>query len=301
MSDSPLLDSPAPPASVDELVQRIAQDYDGLSRQLKVIARYIEQHRDHVGLDGIQTVAQQCEVQPSAVVRFAKHFGFSGFSAMQAVLRAGLTQQIAPSRSYQARIRGLIDEGSTRLSAPDIAREFLGGSVAGMQALQQQLDEAAFAQAVDLLADSDALWIVASRRSFPVAVYLDYALQHTDKRVGLFSALGSMHEGQVRSVRTGDVLVAVSFAPYAEETLAVVDQAVERGARVIALTDSRMCPLARRAEVVLAVQDNVTLGFRALTSTMGLAQSLFIALAYRLELPYRSTTRTPGGSDAPGA
>jgi hypothetical protein len=38
------------------------------------------------------------------------------------------------------------------------------------------------------------------------------------------------------------------------------------------------------------VQDNSTFGFRSLTSTMGLAQSLFIALAYRLELPYRPNT-----------
>jgi hypothetical protein len=40
---------------------------------------------------------------------------------------------------------------------------------------------------------------------------------------------------------------------------------------------------------VLLVQDNSTLGFRSLTSTMGLAQSLFIALAYRLELDYQPT------------
>jgi hypothetical protein len=41
---------------------------------------------------------------------------------------------------------------------------------------------------------------------------------------------------------------------------------------------------------VLIVQDNSTFGFRALTSTMGLAQSLFISLAYALELPYRPTS-----------
>jgi hypothetical protein len=34
------------------------------------------------------------------------------------------------------------------------------------------------------------------------------------------------------------------------------------------------------------VQDHTTFGFRSLTGTMALAQSLFIALAYRLELGY---------------
>lgn len=279
-----------PQISVDALLERISQEYEGLSRQLKLIARHVEQHRDHLGLEGIQDVAAQCGVQPSAVVRFAKHFGFSGYTELQRIFREGLSQQIAPNRNYSSRIREVIDSGAGSLSATDIAHEFLGGSATGMLQLQNSLDEAAFNQAVDLLAQTDVIWIAGTRRSFPVAVYLEYALQHTDKRIFLVSATGSMHEGQMRSLRAGDVMVAISFAPYAEETLQVADLAVQRGAKLIALTDSRMSPLSRAAEVSLIVQDNATFGFRALTATMGLAQSLFIALAYRLELPYRPTT-----------
>jgi len=275
--------------TVEQLLKRISQEYEDLSKQLKVIARHVEQHKDHLGLEGIQEVADQCAVQPSAVVRFAKHFGFSGFSEMQRIFRDGLVRQIAPGRNYKARIREVIESGAGSLSSVEIAQEFLSGSIAGMQELQNTLHAPTFKKAVDLLADAEAIWIAGSRRSFPVAVYLDYALQHTDKRIGLLSALGSMHEGSVRSVRSGDVMIAISFAPYAPETLAMTEQAEQRGARIIAITDSRMSPLAKSAQVVLVVQDNSTFGFRSLTSTMGLAQSLFIALAYRLELPYRPT------------
>ncbi len=275
--------------TVDQLLKRISQEYEALSKQLKLIARHVELHRDHLGLEGIQDVASQCGVQPSAVVRFAKHFGFSGFTEMQRIFREGLSKQIAPSRTYRARIREVIEGGARDLSSADIAREFLAGSIAAMQELQASLHSPTFRKAVDLLADADSIWIAGSRRSFPVAAYLDYALQHTDKRITLISAIGSMHFGQVRAVRKGDVMLAISFAPYAEETIEVAREAVKRGARLIAITDSRMSPLSREAQAVLLVQDNATFGFRALTSTMGLAQSLFVALAYRLELLYRPT------------
>jgi DNA-binding MurR/RpiR family transcriptional regulator len=275
---------------VDQLIGRITTEYDTLSKQLKVIAKYVEQHRDHIGIEGIQQLAASCQVQPSAVVRFAKHFGFSGFSEMQQVFREGLTRQLAPSRNYRSRIRDIIDSGAGSLSSIEIAREFLAGSQAAMHELEANLEESTFTKAVDMLRETDCIWIAASRRSFPIAVYLDYALQHTDKRVCLMSGLGNMHLGQMRSVRPGDVMLAISFAPYAEETLASVAVAQERGARVIAITDSRMSPLAKDAEAVLIVQDNSTFGFRSLTSTMGLAQSLFISLAYALELPYRPTS-----------
>jgi DNA-binding MurR/RpiR family transcriptional regulator len=276
--------------TVEQLLKRVSQEYEALSKQLKVIARHIEQHRDHLGLEGIQDVAAQCGVQPSAVVRFAKHFGFSGFSELQAIFRDNLSRQLAPSRNYKARIRDLIESGSNTLSSVDIAKEFLAGSVAGMHELESSLDAAAFKKAVDLLADSDCIWVAASRRSFPIAAYLDYALQHTEKRICLVSGLGSMHQGQMRSVRKGDVMIAISFSPYAEETIAVAKAAAERGAKLVAISDSRMSPLAKLAHVTLVVQDNSTLGFRSLSSTMGLAQSLFIALAYTLELPYKPTT-----------
>ncbi len=279
--------------TVDQLIKRISSEYDTLSKQLKVIARHVEQHRDHIGLDGIQQVASQCEVQPSAVVRFAKHFGFSGFSEMQAIFREGLSRQLAPSRNYKARIRDIIESGAGSLSSVEIASEFLAGSLAGMQELQSSLQGQTFKNAVDLLAESDCIWVAASRRSFPIAVYLDYALQHTDKRINLVSGMGSMHLGQMRSVRKGDVMLAISFSPYAEETLDVANIAVEKGARLIAITDSRMSPLAKTAQVALVVQDNSTFGFRSLSSTMGLAQSLFIALAYTLELPYKSSRPEP--------
>lgn len=282
--------------TVDQLIKRISGEYDTLSKQLKVIARHVEKHRDHIGLDGIQQLAAQCSVQPSAVVRFAKHFGFSGFSEMQAIFREDLSRQIAPSRNYKARIRDIIESGAGRLSSVEIASEFLSGSLAGMQELQSSLHGPSFKKAVELLAASDCIWIAASRRSFPIAVYLDYALQHTDKRISLVTGMGSMHLGQMRSVRKGDVILAISFTPYAEETIGVAHAAVDRGAKLIAITDSRMSPLAKLAQISLIVQDSTTFGFRSLSSTMGLAQSLFIALTYALELPHPSTPPEPNSA-----
>lgn len=275
---------PSHPAA-ESLLRTIRAEFDSLSRQLKLIARYVEQHRDHIGLDRIQDVAGRCGVQPSAVIRFAQRFGFSGYSEMQRIFRAGITQQLAPTRNYQARIRSVIDAAQGRLGSADIADEFIGGSLAGLQELKRDLHSSDFDDAVALLAQAPTIWIVGSRRSFAVAAYLTYALQHTDKRVELVSGVGHMHDGQLRGLRPEDVMLVVSFLPYAEESLQCARVAAAAGARLIAITDSTMSPLATLASVVLVVNESSTFGFRSLTNTMCLAQSLFIALAYRTELP----------------
>ncbi len=272
---------------VDEFLQRLISEHGQLSRQLKLIGAYIEQHRDHVGLERIQDIADHCGVQPSAVVRFAKHFGFSGFSEMQAIFRAGISTQIAPGRSYQNRIRDALARSDQPLASADIAQEFVGGAAAGLEELRQQLPNLPIDRAVDMLAHAPSLWVAGARRAYPVATYLAYALQHTDKPVQLVDFTGAMHTGQLRGMRQGDVLVAISFAPYAEETMAIARHAVQAGVAVIAITDSRMGALAQVADVPLVVQESAVFGFRALSSTMALAQCLFIALAYRMELEYR--------------
>ena len=272
---------------VDEFLQRLISEHGQLSRQLKLIGAYIEQHRDHVGLERIQDIADHCGVQPSAVVRFAKHFGFSGFSEMQAIFRAGISTQIAPGRSYQNRIRDALARSDQPLASADIAQEFVGGAAAGLEELRQQLPNLPIDRAVDMLAHAPSLWVAGARRAYPVATYLAYALQHTNKPVQLVDFTGAMHTGQLRGMRQGDVLVAISFAPYAEETMTIARQAAQAGVTVIAITDSRMGALAQVADVPLVVQESAVFGFRALSSTMALAQCLFIALAYRMELEYR--------------
>ncbi|MEG2630163.1 MAG: MurR/RpiR family transcriptional regulator [Comamonas sp.] len=288
----PSSQSPAGFADTQAFLAVVQAQFDSLSRQLKAIARHVEMHRDRLVLDGVQATAEACGVQPSAVVRFAKHFGFSGYSELQALFRADAERQLAPNRGYQERIRGLIVPGAQTLAVGQLAREVIERSVDSLQALQRQLPDDRFEAGVDLMVQAPAIWLAASRRAFPVGAYLAYALQHTGKTVHWLNGLGAMQQLELRALRPGDVMLAVSFAPYAQETLEMAQAAVARGAQLIAITDSQLSPLAAQAKVVLIAQDGATFGFRSLTSTLALAQSLFLGLAYRLELAYEAPVAT---------
>jgi len=83
--------------TVDELMQRVTDAYDALPRQLKRVAAYVEQHRSNVMMDRTSDIASACGVHPSAVVRFAQRFGFSGFSDLQTMFRQAYTGRGASS------------------------------------------------------------------------------------------------------------------------------------------------------------------------------------------------------------
>ena len=275
-----------PPEKISDLLQLIQQDYAGLSRQLKVIARYIERHRNQIGLVSIRDLANNCSVQPSAIIRFAKLFGFSGYSEMQRLFLQGLFERIALEDDYQNRIQRLIAKDHENRSTYSIMQEYIREAHVGLERLYHELDESVFNEALQALLNARSIWVVGFRRSFPVAAYLNYALQHTEKHIHWLDGAGAMQLRQINTIGPDDALIAISFEPYAQETVHVVQKAVIAGANVVALTDSRLSPIASGSSLLL-VHEVATFGFRSLTGALTLAQGLFIALAYQLELAYK--------------
>ncbi len=278
-------------------MQRIVATYDELPRQLKSVATYIERHRDRIMMDRTADIARACGVHPSAVVRFAQRLGFSGFSDLQAVFRAAYAGRIAAPRSYQQRIRKLIHKQSGKLSGGAMAREFIAASRDGLVELEASFNDPQFEAAVKLLQQAANIYVIGVRRSFPVASYMAYALQHTAKRVHLLTGFGGMYREQIRSATKGDVIIAISFSPYGKETLYCVRAAQHHGAKALVITDGQLSPLARYASAQLFVNEGGAFAFRSLTSTICLCQALFIALAYRLELNVEESRETGGYDD----
>ena len=95
------------------------------------------------------------------------------------------------------------------------------------------------------------------------------------------------------------MLIAISFPPYAADTLQVCEQVRHSGAKRLAITDAFMSPVAKDADLVLEVNDAKLLGFRSLTSAMCLAQTLAMGLAFakRNKRTKRAGTQPPLAAD----
>jgi DNA-binding MurR/RpiR family transcriptional regulator len=274
----------APFDSVDSFLAAVASQYEALPRQLKAVAKHIEENRARMVVTRIRDIAEACQVQPSAVTRFAQRFGFSGYSELQGLFREAFSDSAAPVANYAKRIRGLIATGRLHADPGGVMRQLLLANQGAIEECALHLDDQALKAAVALLRDSEHIYVAGVRRSLPAAAYLAYLLQHTSKWVELVSGLGGMFAGQMRSIRKGDLLVAISFSPYGKETRACVRIAKMRGARVLAITDSAMNPVAHGATTRLLVKEASAFSFRSLTIALCLCQGLFIALASRLEL-----------------
>ena len=279
--------------NVEALRARIVQRYEALSPRLKQVAAYTLEHPNDIGLETLAVIAKRCKVQPSTIVRFAKTFGYDGASDMQKLFREELLS-LAPSPSYAERIRQFNERsGDTAARSPsELMHGFVQGNIAALQHLDETTRQDDLERGVRMIAEAEAVYLVGLRRSFPVAAYLAYALRHTDKRTYLVDGLAGMIVEQSSMMGRGDLLIATSFRPYAQQTADIVSEAAGRCARVIAISDSRLSPIARHAELCFEVKDAEFRKFRSLTASLCLAQTLVISYAFQL------TAHDPGVSES---
>ncbi|MBC8267698.1 MAG: MurR/RpiR family transcriptional regulator [Rhodospirillaceae bacterium] len=87
--------------SFDQLRMRFHEKYEELSPQLKKIAQFALDDPNRFALERVVVISAEIGIQPSALIRFAKSFGYSGFSDLQRVFKLRL---IEGSASFRERI-----------------------------------------------------------------------------------------------------------------------------------------------------------------------------------------------------
>ena len=268
--------------SQQQLEQLIEQRFNDLSNRLQLIARFLLDHPDQVAFGTTATIAQGAGVHASALVRFANAFGFSGFSQMQQLFQQRLVQSGA---DYPSRIAAVRQDGSV---APDAAglsylQQISQANQQAMQQLCDEMDNSMLAKATTLLDKARIIHIQGARRAFPVASFAGYLLGNTGRAVQVLDGVGYMQHSALNLISENDVVLAISFAPYAAETQTVLAHAASCGAKIIAITDSRLSPLLASADVGLVVREAELHSFRSLNASMNLVQALVLALIHDSE------------------
>ncbi len=266
-----------PPQDFRGLRDLIVRRRDGLPKRLVQVADFAVAQPQEIAFRTVAEIAGAAGVQPSTLVRFAQALGYAGFSDLQAVFRAHARDRWP---DYDARLEALRaghDGGGDDPAA--LLADFVRASVVSLERLRGAIDPEALASAVRILAAADSIFLAAARRSAPVTAYLAYAMRRLGIRCDLADWPGGLAPEQVALLRPTDVVLTISFTPYAQATVDLATAAFRRGIKVVAMTDSPFSPLIQAASVWLEVAEADHLGFRSLAGSFALATTLAVGIA----------------------
>ena len=259
---------------MSDLLAKLQAGDAHFSKGQRVIARFIEEHYDKAAFMTAGKLGEAVGVSESTVVRFATELGYDGYPHLQRALQQMVRNKLTAVQRMEV--------AHDRLGNQDVLRTVLTADVEKIRLTMEEIDRDKFHQAVESLLAAKNIYIIGSRSSSALAMFLSFYLHlifDGVRRIG--SSAGSEVLEQLHRVGKGDVVFGISFPRYSRSTWKAMQFSKDKGATVIALTDSLLSPIGRIADLPLIAKSDMASFVDSLVAPLSVINALIVAIGLR--------------------
>lgn len=255
-----------------DILAAIQENMSGFSKGQKLIANYILNYYDKAAFMTASRLGKTVNVSESTVVRFAAELGYDGYPSMQRALQEMIRNKLT---SVQR-----IEVANDRFGDQDVLSTVMQSDMDKIRMTMEETDRESFAQAVDAICNAKTIYILGVRSASVLANFLAFYFQYIFERVVNIDTV-SMSEvfEQTIHVSADDVFIGMSFPRYSRRTITAMEYARSRGAKVVAITDSKASPLLPLADQSLIAKSDMASFVDSLVAPLSLINALIVAVS----------------------
>lgn len=257
----------------NDIIKVIKEQQSKMSKGHRAIASYIIDHYDTAAFITAAKLGDTVGVSESTVVRFACALGYDGYPELQKKL-----QELIRSRLTNVQRMGL----GADMPEEDLVRWSLRNDITSLRHIKEILDYDMMKKAADTILEANHVYIMGLRSSAPLAQFFWYYLNYIISKTSLVtSSIGGDIFGQLMHAREGDLVIAISFPRYSSRAVDGVSFARNNGAKIIAVTDNELSPLAKISDENLFVYSDMNLFVDSLVAPMSVLSALVLLIGMR--------------------
>lgn len=249
-----------------------------LSPQQRAIADYLLEHLGESPFLSVPQLAERTGTSEATVVRFCRSIGFGGFADFKVALVDALREEADKGTAGTERVAGTDPE--------DVLGAVAELEQHNIRRTLEIIDREEYGSVARVLAGADHIFTFGLGISACLAELAAYIFTEHGLRATCLSTRYTSPREQLVFLRRTDVVLAFSFPPYSRQTPDVLQEAIERGAATIAITDHLPAPASSVARHALLVS---TEGI-SLTNTTASVDVLLNALAVEVAVHHRDDT-----------
>lgn len=264
-----------------DLMRTIQVKFPRLSKGQKLIAEYILKHYDKAAFMTAAKLGISVGVSESTVVRFANELGFSGYPKLQKALQELIKNKLTTVQR--------IELSNDFVSEESALKGVLKSDMENIRATLEKINHKTFEDVVNSIFGAKKIYIIGLRSSTALAEFLGFYLGLISENVKVVGyGISDIFE-QMINVTEDDLVIGIGFPRYAARTIESLAFAQSRGAKVVAITDSLLSPLAARADYTLIAQSNMASFVDSLVAPLSVINALIIAVGLREKEKISST------------
>ncbi|HBC96458.1 MAG TPA: N-acetylmannosamine kinase [Clostridium sp.] len=256
-----------------DLIRTIQTKFPRLSKGQKLIAEYILKHYDKAAFMTAAKLGLNVGVSESTVVRFANELGFSGYPKLQKSLQELIKNKLTTVQR--------IELSNDFVSQESPLKSVLKSDMENIRATLEKINHKTFDDVVESIFEARKIYILGLRSSTAIADFLGFYLNLILDNVQVVRyGISDIFE-QMINLREGDLVIGIGFPRYAVRTIEALTFAKSRNAKIVAITDSLLSPLAARSDYTLIAQSNMASFVDSLVAPLSVINALIVAVGLR--------------------
>ena len=236
------------------------------------IMQYIVDNYDEAIFLTASQLARRVGVSEATVVRLAQALGFDGYPGMQKKFRKGLQDRLSTVTRLEHTVDHVRQMG-------DVVVKVLQEDIQNLSQTLRAFPLEIFERAVSDMQSAKRIFVIGLRGAHAPALTLATYLRFLGKQAHLLvPGHGEMWD-ILQGLGSSDLVVGISLPRYTQVTLEVLEHARKKRARVGAITDSPLSPLARHAHWVLTAHCQLDSFIESFTAATSLVNALLTAMS----------------------
>lgn len=240
---------------IPDIINRIRQALESLTKSQRALAEYIIQHPEHVGLLTISELAGNVGVSDATVVRFCNRLGYKGYGEFGKMVQQAIKYELSTIGRFNLAQESFRQQKKTGES---VFERVVSTELANIRRMAESINKADFYSAVEWFEEADHLVIVGAMGSESLSKYFHYAAAKILPSVKRVNSCGAADSDFLKHLTPQSVVILLAFPRYPKTTLQIGRIAKESGCRVVSITDSHHSPVVQISDLVLQVSVSVT-------------------------------------------
>ena len=255
-----------------DILTHIQENMSSFSKGQKLIAKFILESYDKAAFMTACKLGKTVNVSESTVVRFAAELGYDGYPSMQKALQEMIRNKLT---SIQR-----IEVSNDRIGNQDIMSMVMQSDIEKIRLTLEETDRESFERAVESITGARRIYILGVRSASALANFMSFYFRFVfDNVIHVDTTSISEVFEQVMRIGPDDVFIGLSFPRYSKRTVKAMQYAKSQGAKVIAITDSDVSPLAAIADLSLYAKSDMASFVDSLVAPLSLVNALIVAVS----------------------
>ena len=255
-----------------DILTYIQENMTSFSKGQKLIANYILQSYDKAAFMTASKLGKTVNVSESTVVRFAAELGYDGYPSMQKTLQEMIRNKLTAIQR--------VEVSKERIGNQDVMTMVMQSDIEKIRMTLDETDQISFNQAVAAIANAKRIYVLGVRSASVLANFISFYFRFMfDNLVSVDTSSISEVFEQIVHISADDVFIGLSFPRYSKRTIKAMQYAKDQGAKVVAITDSKVSPLTKIADVSLLAKSDMASFVDSLVAPLSLVNALIVAIS----------------------